>query len=232
MNHSVGVSGEVITVVLQDPELFHTSQLQILFSREQGYDLTFCPFELAEFLACCSKFDPCIAVLEAAGITDNIESAAELLRTMRHVRLLVRGDRVSERKTEELIRIGCWGILSQEYGAETLKRAVDGVSRGELWIGRQLLSKIFRRLVISEEQRLSPREIDILRLLARDQTNKAIATQLFISPETLRWHLRNLYTKTGVRDRSGIVAYARELLGEPSGRQRAAGKVGPVEVEG
>jgi DNA-binding NarL/FixJ family response regulator len=222
---SIGISDEPTTVVIQNPQLYQSTQVASLFSQEQGYTLSFCPYELAEFLACCSEFKRCTAVVEAACLYDSLERAAELLRTHRSVRVLVRGEGMRETRTEELIRLGCWGVVSQAAGPDIVKKAVEAVSRDELWVGRQLLSKIFRRVVISEEQRLSPREIDILRLLASDQTNKGIARQLFISPETLRWHLRNLYNKTGVRDRRGIVSYARELLGEEPGRERAAGSI-------
>jgi hypothetical protein len=47
-----------------------------------------------------------------------------------------------------------------------------------------------------------------------------MAEALFISPETLRWHLRNLYAKTGIRDRRNIIAYAKELVGDGGSSHR------------
>jgi ATP/maltotriose-dependent transcriptional regulator MalT len=48
-------------------------------------------------------------------------------------------------------------------------------------------------------------------LLGQGLTNKAIAERLFITPETLRWHVRNLYGKTRVQGRDKLIRYANEV---------------------
>ncbi|HEU0113662.1 MAG TPA: helix-turn-helix transcriptional regulator, partial [Thermomicrobiales bacterium] len=61
---------------------------------------------------------------------------------------------------------------------------------------------------------LTPREIDVLRLLAAGQSNREIGERLFISPATVARHLANLYAKLDVRSRAQAVAYAhRQDLG-------------------
>ena len=63
---------------------------------------------------------------------------------------------------------------------------------------------------------LTPRELEILRLLIAGKTNKAIAAEIFISEKTVEFHLDNLYTKIGVRTRlmAGIWALQHGLLTE------------------
>ncbi len=58
---------------------------------------------------------------------------------------------------------------------------------------------------------LSERELEILRALAHSMSNKRIALVLGVSPETVKWHLRNVYTKLGVAGRDDAVARARDL---------------------
>jgi LuxR family maltose regulon positive regulatory protein len=58
---------------------------------------------------------------------------------------------------------------------------------------------------------LSEREMQVLRALAQAQSNKRIAQALAVSPETVKWHLKNIYAKLGVYDRDGAVAKARHL---------------------
>ncbi|MEI9973836.1 MAG: helix-turn-helix transcriptional regulator [Ignavibacteriota bacterium] len=60
--------------------------------------------------------------------------------------------------------------------------------------------------------KLSRREQDVIGLLSQRLSNKTIAQQLFISEETLRWHLRNLYTKTGLDTRRDLVEYATTTI--------------------
>lgn len=63
---------------------------------------------------------------------------------------------------------------------------------------------------------LTPRELEILRLLLAGLTNRAIAAEIFISEKTVEFHLDNLYTKIGVRTRlmAGVWALQRGLLTE------------------
>ena len=63
---------------------------------------------------------------------------------------------------------------------------------------------------------LTPRELEILRLVLEGRTNKAIAAEIFISEKTVEFHLDNLYTKIGVRTRlmAGVWALQQGLLTE------------------
>jgi LuxR family maltose regulon positive regulatory protein len=63
----------------------------------------------------------------------------------------------------------------------------------------------FKSLDLTDEDTLSSRELDVLELVVKKLSNKQIAKTLFITPETVKWHLRNIYKKTGVSDR-GLAA--------------------------
>jgi DNA-binding NarL/FixJ family response regulator len=57
---------------------------------------------------------------------------------------------------------------------------------------------------------LTDREVEVLRLLAREHTNRRIAEQLYISPKTVGRHVENIYSKIGVSTRAGASVYAME----------------------
>lgn len=202
------------TVVIQDSQLMNVSRMNYVFSAEQGYFVAFCPFDISEFFAYCGKFEPCVAIADLTPPDARDDATVEAIRGHRSVRLLVRSEGLTEREIETLLKAGCWGVIDKNAEHAVLRRAVDTIARGEMWVPRRLLTNMFRRLALSDERKLSPREVEIVKLLASDFTNKIIAESLFISPETLRWHLRNIYTKTGIRDRRNIVAYAQQYLGD------------------
>jgi DNA-binding CsgD family transcriptional regulator len=69
--------------------------------------------------------------------------------------------------------------------------------------------------------KLSRREHEVVGLLGQGLSNRSIAERLFISPETLRWHLRNLHSKTELRSRPELIEYASTAVGI----ERASGEV-------
>ncbi len=71
-------------------------------------------------------------------------------------------------------------------------------------------------------EKLTPREIEVLRLIARDHTSKQLAQALYISPETVKSHRRNLIRKLGVKTTGGLIFRGFELGILEISEQRAA----------
>ena len=67
-----------------------------------------------------------------------------------------------------------------------------------------------RKRPVAEPSGLSPREVEVLRLVAAGKTNQAIATELFLSEKTVERHVSNILTKLGVGSRTAAAAYAFE----------------------
>jgi DNA-binding NarL/FixJ family response regulator len=108
-----------------------------------------------------------------------------------------------------LLRMGCMGLLHPELPPSQLRRAVKAVASGELWAPRLLLSQICRDyLAANDPCKLTNREEEILALLGEGRKNREIAALLFISRETVRWHMRAIYTKLGIHDRQSATSYA------------------------
>ncbi len=105
------------------------------------------------------------------------------------------------------------GLIDGDADASVYHRAALSVQRGELWFPRGYLSRKMREsLPATSPDGLSQREADILDLLASGITNQRIAERLFISRDTVRWHLRSIYTKLGVSDREAAYRLAKNRL--------------------
>ena len=108
-----------------------------------------------------------------------------------------------------LLRMGCRGFLRPESPHWQYRRAVEVVASGELWVPRLLLSQMCRDYLSANDPcKLTDREEEILALLAEGHKNREIAASLFISRETVRWHMRAIYTKLGIHDRQSAALYA------------------------
>jgi len=118
---------------------------------------------------------------------------------------------------EELLRAGFAGILSRTCSRETFLRAIESVGDGQLWFPREIISRVLKGLLIEEDlNRLTSREIEIVRLVGSGLNNQEIADTLFISRETVRWHVRALHAKLGTKDRDSLRGYVRFLRSSES----------------
>ncbi len=112
-----------------------------------------------------------------------------------------------------LLSAGAIGYLLKEEALETLVTAVRAVARGESWLSQRVAGRLARKAVARAERAtesgpLTPREREVLRLLALGLSNDGIAEKLFISKRTVQNHVSNVYGKLGLDSRAEAVLYA------------------------
>jgi DNA-binding NarL/FixJ family response regulator len=166
------------------------------------FAVTRCNGTPEEALATCRYLAPCLLVVNDAFIDKlKVEEFYKAVDFGRSIRVLVETDDDNSRKTERLIRLGCAGVLSRNASPSTACHALQAILAGELWVDRKTVSRIVQNMLIGMKCQLTFRETEILGLLAEGLKNCQIAERLFISPKTVRWHLRSLYSKLGTHDR-------------------------------
>jgi DNA-binding NarL/FixJ family response regulator len=114
----------------------------------------------------------------------------------------------------EMLEAGAMGYLLKNIKQEELLAAIESVAAGRPYIQHSLAPSYARSLrqrqAAEKQSPLSPREIEILRLVAQDMTSAQISRQLFLSVYTIETHRKNIVRKTGVKSVIGLVNYARE----------------------
>src|SRR5262245_28605262 len=116
----------------------------------------------------------------------------------------------SERPEDAMaaIRAGASGVVLKRFAIETLVDAVTAVSRGQVWMPPTLQARLASALREPEPDPLTAREREIVRHVARGLRNAEVANRLFISEDTVKTHLNNVFQKLGVRDRVQLTLYA------------------------
>jgi DNA-binding NarL/FixJ family response regulator len=116
----------------------------------------------------------------------------------------------------EALRAGAAGyVIKRAEGAEILQ-AIRAVRHGDLYVHPAMTRALLQQPVTTEHRRgsaiepLTPRELDVLRLLARGNTNRQIASLLGLSMRTVENHRANLMGKLGLTSRVELVNYAEE----------------------
>jgi DNA-binding NarL/FixJ family response regulator len=123
----------------------------------------------------------------------------------------------------EAVRQGCCGIVPKNTASDMVLKSIRKVHAGEFWLDRMTTAEVIRRLAkkstppATQPQRaglrehtanLSQREMEIVLLVAQGYKNKEMAERMFISEQTVKNHLHNIFDKVGVSDRLELALYA------------------------
>ncbi|MFI7320667.1 response regulator [Streptomyces venezuelae] len=149
---------------------------------------------------------------------DGVEAAAVLSAETPECRVVMLTTFDDEEYVVQALRAGACGYLLKDLPADELARAVRLAHAGVA----QLDASVTRTLAASlpapgpprrqpPDAALSPREIDILRLVARGRTNREIAAELYLSEGTVKNHVSHILARLGLRDRTQAALHARDL---------------------
>jgi len=121
------------------------------------------------------------------------------------------------------IEAGAHGYLLKSLTGDEFLEMLDGLQRGEAALTRQMTTRLLRRFHGDQPDQtrpsppLTPRELELLQLVARGLSNKAIARELSVSENTVKYHLKNIMQKLDVQNRTEAVSRAlRDGLISPS----------------
>ncbi len=115
------------------------------------------------------------------------------------------------------LRAGACGFLLKDAGPRLLVEAVRAAAAGDALVSPSVTVRLLAHLAARPAARtptlrdpLSPRELDVVRAVARGRTNAEIAAELFVSLSTVKTHLTNIQSKLSVRNRTEIAVWAWE----------------------
>jgi DNA-binding NarL/FixJ family response regulator len=149
---------------------------------------------------------------------DGIQATRRLAETHPEVRVVALTTYADDETVVQALQAGARGYLTKDAGAEQIRSAVERVAAGEAAIDpavqRQLLTAVRRGETPAEPDcdelpdGLTPREAEVLELIAAGLSNGEIADRLVVSSATVKSHVNHLFAKIGARDRAQAVAYA------------------------
>jgi DNA-binding NarL/FixJ family response regulator len=111
------------------------------------------------------------------------------------------------------LRAGARGYLTKDAGADQIRAAVEAVARGEAALDPAIQHHVLAAVSAPQETSespddLTPREVEVLALIAEGLTNTEIAERLVVSAATVKSHVNHIFAKIGARDRAQAVVYA------------------------
>ena len=127
----------------------------------------------------------------------------------------------SKEEFVEAMKLGCSGVLLKEGPTSLVEKSLQKVQAGEIWLDSNTTAAVIRQFASPgeyqpspngkasrERAQLSQREREIIVLIAQGYKNKEIAEKMFITEQTVKNHLHNVFDKLGVSDRLELALYA------------------------
>src|ERR1700674_4768095 len=120
-----------------------------------------------------------------------------------------------DRDVVRAMRLGARGVVLKVSAIDVLVKSIHRVHAGEIWLDSRMTAEMIKAFSTSSESGarggkplLSEREMEVVQLVAQGFHNKEIGKKLFISEQTVKNHLHNIFDKLGVSDRLELALYA------------------------
>jgi DNA-binding NarL/FixJ family response regulator len=207
---------EIIRVAVVDDQRLFTKGLSGLVDMLPDMEVVGVAYNGEEAIALCRKEEPDVVLMDISmPKMDGISATREIRSLLPQTAVIILTAHEEDEQVFEGIKAGAQGYLLKDAEPEDLSRAIRTVHAGDTIIAPDLAQKMlntFQSGKLSGSSRLIPplteRELEVIRALARGQSDRQIARSLGISEKTVRNHTSNIYRKLHIFDRTQAVIYA------------------------
>ena len=220
-SESVQTEERIIRVVIADDHPIVRDGLRKLLSLEDDIQIVGEASDGHEVVRVVQETRPDIVVLDLRMPNLDGLGALQALQTV-EVKPKVIVLTASEDKNEfvQAMKLGCSGIVLKQTAPELIVKSVRKVFAGEIWLDSHTTAAVMRQFAQPtdvmgsqpgrgrERSPLSQREREIVTLVAQGYKNREMAEKMFISEQTVKNHLHNIFDKLGVSDRLELALYA------------------------
>jgi DNA-binding NarL/FixJ family response regulator len=215
----------VIRVLIADDQELVRSGFRLILELADGIEVVAEAADGREALRLAKELQPDVVLMDVRmPELDGIEATRRVRQSGIDTRVLVLTTFDLDAYVYEAVRAGASGFLLKDAPREQLVTAVRTVARGEALLAPAVTQRLIERFVARPQPEeaapalaeLSPRETEVLRLVARGLSNAEIAAELVVGEATVKTHVARILRKLGVRDRVQVVVLAYETgLVEP-----------------
>jgi two-component system, NarL family, nitrate/nitrite response regulator NarL len=224
-----GVNGKnKIRIVVADDHPIFRDGLCKLLALEEDFQVVAQAQDGRQVLDVLQQYEPDILLLDLKmpGL-DGLATLQRLQAVKNKTRVIVLTASDDKNEFVQAMKLGTSGIVLKQTATELLIKSIRKVHAGEIWLDSHTTAAVIRQFVANDEAQpamhslsaapptrererspLSQREREIVALVAQGFKNKEMAEKMFISEQTVKNHLHNIFDKLGVSDRLELALYA------------------------
>ena len=212
---------ETIKIALVDDEQLILEGIKMLLSMENKYSVDFLATEgsqLLEYLEQKNKeaFPDLVMIDIQMKPMDGFELTELLKKKYPDLRIIILSSHYKSSVLGYMIKLGVSAFLPKNSSKAVFIEAIENVYKNGMYFTKEdhemLLSYMNtpakKKSLFDNDETLSPREKDVVKLICQEKTNQEIADILFLSPRTVESHRQRILDKIGARNTVGIVIYA------------------------
>ena len=224
--------GDKIRIVIADDHPIFRDGLRKLLALEDDFEVVAEARDGKEVLDVLEQLEPDILLLDLKmpGL-DGLSALQRLQNSRLKTKVIVLTASEDKNQFVQAMKFGTSGIVLKQTATELLIKSIRKVHGGEIWLDSHTTAAVMRQFSAPSEpltpgmrdrerSPLSQREREIVSLVAQGFKNKEMAEKMFISEQTVKNHLHNIFDKLGVSDRLELALYAiHKNLHQVSGNQ-------------
>jgi DNA-binding NarL/FixJ family response regulator len=212
-------SAPPLRILIADDHEMARAGVRSLLGNEPGLTIVGEAADGVEAVAACAALRPDVALLDVRmPHLDGLGATQALRREHPQIKVIILTMHESLDYLVEALKAGAMGYVLKDATRRELIAAIRQVGRGETCMNQTLMTQALRRFAgdpapaaSAAVEELTPREVDVLRLLVQGQTNRQIGANLHISPGTVKVHVEHIIAKLAVADRTQAAVRAVEL---------------------
>jgi DNA-binding NarL/FixJ family response regulator len=216
----MGGSNRVISMLICDDHKILTDALALVVGLDESLQMVAAPVQDPQAaVEITAEMLPDVVLMDIVfkGGMSGIEATRKIKEVSPSTKVVIMTAHDDERLLVEAVEAGACGFLGKDEAANEVLQAVKAAAEGEVLIDPSVLTRLLHQVAREREARreatsllddLTDREREILQLLAEGMRNDGIAEKLFISPQTVQTHVRNILGKLRVHSKLEAVAFA------------------------
>jgi DNA-binding NarL/FixJ family response regulator len=202
---------DLIRILIADDHPIVRQGLELVFSTHADLDIVSQATNGQEAVQLAKETKPDVIVLDLQmPVKDGLQAIEEINEAGLETQILVLTSFPDDDKVFAAIKAGASGIMLKDTPPEKLVEAIRTVNRGQSALHPTITRRLMHEVIepVTVEELLTPREIEVLKHLARGDSNREIAQALSISVRTVTTHVRNILDKLGLSNRTKAALYA------------------------